>query len=109
MDNPRREPKFGAGIFCQCLPQRLPVGKGDYLISRRMDQENGNRGIADSLCRCDIAQVDAEKKVGPETDEIGHGIIEQGNSKELKGHVAEIGVTGFGYDRADLGSFLDGH
>jgi hypothetical protein len=31
------EPKFSAGILCQCFPQRLRMGKGYHGISRGMD------------------------------------------------------------------------
>jgi len=51
MAEPPVEPKLGVGIFCQRLLQRLRVRKGDHGIIRRMDQENRNPGMADSLRR----------------------------------------------------------
>jgi hypothetical protein len=38
---PFTEPKFSAGILCQCCPQRLRMGKGDHGISRGMGDAIG--------------------------------------------------------------------
>lgn len=43
---PLVKPKFSSGIVCQRFPKRLRVGKGNHGVSRGMDQENRNRGIA---------------------------------------------------------------
>ena len=103
------KPKFGAGIIFQRCLQRLRVGKGDHGIRRRMDQENGERSIAHSFRRRDIAHVDAKKNLGPQADEIGDGLVEQRYSEKLQSHVRQVGVARFGDDRFDLGSFLNGH
>ena len=87
------EPKFSVGIFRQGLLQQTGVGKGDHGISRRVDQEDRNFCVADSIRRRRVSHVDAEKKLRPDTDEICNRIIEQWNRKELESHVRETRVT----------------